>query len=490
MSLSSLVTGLQQQQGMPPQGGTNLPIGQVPGMAWQNLGSSAGNFLEGIWDTVSDPVGTARGLGGLLLGASQKGWEQLGVEPTGSASVDLRPQAEAAGQALMDRYGGWEETKRTMATDPVGAGADLASVLTGVPGVARGATQLAGKAAQVPSTVAREGLGMTTGAKGPSIREAFQSGMQGGDIAQRFRDAMRGDLPMDTVVQEARDALSTLYAERGQQYRDNKALWSQDPAVLSFNKLEQALRNSLDVKSFKGVSIDPSTTAVRGKIQEAVNAWKSLDPAEYHTVEGFDALKQRLADIAESTDYGSPSWKIANDAAQATRQTIIDQAPGYAKAMKDYADASKALDEITRELSLGRNALPATALRKLQAILRADVSSGFGRRGELANALERGGADMLRPTLAGQAMSNWAPRGLSSVLGTGMGAAGATMNPSMLAALPAFSPRLVGEAVHGAGRMMGPVGQAAGRVPAQLPAQGLGLAHILAQIQPNYGGGR
>ena len=103
---------------------------------------------------------------------------------------------------------------------------------------------------------------------------------------------------------------------------------------------------------------------------------------------------------------------MANEAYQAVKQTITDQAPGYAKVMKDYTQATDLLQEIQKELSLGKKGTPATALRKLQAIIRDDVSSAYGRRAELGDVLEGAGARGLKESLAGQSMSSVLPRGL------------------------------------------------------------------------------
>jgi hypothetical protein len=56
-----------------------------------------------------------------------------------------------------------------------------------------------------------------------------------------------------------------------------------------------------------------------------------LDPAEFHTPEGIDPLKQKIGDIRDATQYGTPERVAANGIYNAVRQTIVDQAPEYAK---------------------------------------------------------------------------------------------------------------------------------------------------------------
>ena len=248
-----------------------------------------------------------------------------------------------------------------------------------------------------------------------------------------------------------------------------------DPKILDFKKVDAALAEVTKIKAFKGVPISQSTDAIRIKVTARINEWKMLDPAEYHTVEGLDALKQSIGDILESTQYGTPDWRVANQAYHAIKKTITDQAPAYASVMKDYTRATALLQEIQKELSLGKKGTPAAAMRKLQAIIRDDVSSAYGRRAELGAELEAAGAHGLTESLAGHSMSSTLPRGLRGAVTstTGLGAiAAGGLNPATigggLAYALAASPRVVGETVHAAGRAGGFVSdalRAAPRVP-------------------------
>lgn len=450
-------------------------IGDVPGMALGNLGSSAMQYGKDIWDAVSDPIGTGTALVEALAGGGQLLKDELGVKSMGTFG-DQRDKARAVGQHFTDRYGSWDAIKRTAGEDPVGFLADATAPLTlGGAALGRGAG-VAGKVASLadPAVAAIEAgkaigrgagaipkaaLGMTTGAGSKAVGTAFRSGVQGGDLGRRFRQAMRGEVPMDEVVNEARAALTGLYEQRGRQYRENMKAVEGDPTVLDFDKLDKAMGDSAKVKTFKGVPISQSTNQVRNQIGDTLEQWRKLDPAEYHTVEGFDALKQSLGDILDNTTYGTPEWRVANQAYQAAKDTITEQAPNYAKAMKDYSKATELVREIEKEFSLGKKANAATALRKLQAIIRDDVSSAYGRRAELAAELERGGLRGIEETLSGHAMSSVLPRGLRGAVSTAAAAGGGLAggaSPMLLPALLAGSPRLVGEAAHAAGRAMAP----------------------------------
>jgi len=177
-------------------------------------------------------------------------------------------------------------------------------------------------------------------------------------------------------------------------------------------------------------------------LKSIIDDWGGSSPAKYHTPEGLDALKRAVGDIRESTPYGTPSRKVADSVYNAVKTEINKQAPTYAKTMKDYSEATELISEIEGAL-LNRKS-PDTAMRKLQSLMRNNVNTNYGRRAELAKALEAGGGQEIIPSLAGQSLSAIAPRGLQGAVAAGTGASG-LLNPALLAALPMQSPRLVGE---------------------------------------------
>ena len=443
----------QQQQ-------ASMPWAEVGRQALENLGPSAAQAASDFANVFTSPIETAKGVGNVALGAVQK------LIP---GEQESEQYADAVGRFFADRYGGLEETKRTLATDPVGAALDASTVLTGgggalarAPGVAgkvgavaAKADPLAGAASMIGKGAGRaasEALGWTTGAKGEAVRTAARAGFQGGEMGELFRGAMRGDVPAEQVVTEVRGALENMYKQRGEQYTAGMAGIAGDTKPLSFDGIDAAMAKMEGVGKFKDVDISPSTADVRGQVQTVIDQWKALDPAEYHTVAGMDALKRRIGDILGQAEYGKPEWKVANEAYQAVKREIVKQAPEYAAVMKDYWKASEQLKEIEKALSLGKKASVDTALRKLQSTLRNDVSSAYGHRGSLLSELEDAGAKGVREQLSGQAMSGWVPRGLASVTPAALIGGGAYTSPGMLAATPLMSPRVVGEAAHAAGR--------------------------------------
>ena len=122
-------------------------LAEVPGAFVTSIPSSAKRFAEGLYDVITHPVQTAKGVLDIGAGAIQSVLPQQVVnwvnqfEANPEAGRQVVEAARAAGGVIADRWGSYENAKRTLAEDPVGAMADLSTILTGAAGV----TKLAGK---------------------------------------------------------------------------------------------------------------------------------------------------------------------------------------------------------------------------------------------------------------------------------------------------------------------------------------------------------
>jgi hypothetical protein len=128
---------------------------EVPGAALENLPASAGRFASGVvgglQQLATSPVETVSGLvGGALdigAGALQNVLPQPVVDVINKFDFDPNSakraveMANRAGGAIAKRYGSYENVKRTLAEDPVGAAADL-STLLGVGAIGTGSQVL------------------------------------------------------------------------------------------------------------------------------------------------------------------------------------------------------------------------------------------------------------------------------------------------------------------------------------------------------------
>lgn len=413
----------------------------------------------------------------LAFGAGKLGGEIAGTLGVGGALANVAGRAVPAGAPILDaiRTAGMSAGGMTgaggLAARAVGGGitgaasaglVDPSTAGTGAmigaaaPGVIQGAGMLGRAVAGGAKNATANVLGLSTGVGAEPIRQAVKAGREGNSA---FINNMRGNVPLDDVLDDAKRGLDAMRQAKSAQYRSGMVPIKNDQTVLNFADVDAAFQKANNVATFKGQVKNQRAVDALGRMKEAVDEWKGLDPQQFHTPEGMDALKQRLSAILESIPFEERGARLAaGEIYSATKDTIGKQAPTYAKVMKDYQAASDTIKEIERALSLGKKASADTAMRKLQSLMRNNVQTNYGNRLNLANELEAGGNVELLPSLAGQAMSSATPRSLSGQIGSGGTVLGSMMtgNPLMLAALPFQSPRAVGETAYKIGELLGP----------------------------------
>jgi hypothetical protein len=315
--------------------------------------------------------------------------------------------------------------------------------------------------------------GMTTGVGDEPIKQAFQAGKRGGKSAEAFKANIRGEANMLDVLDTAKQDLSAMNAAKSAEYRANMQAIKSDKSVLDFAGVDQSIVDAFNTVTFKGQVKNQKGAEVLTKISDAIGDWKSLPPSEYHTPEGLDALKQSIGGIVDSIPMEEKTArKVGTQIYNSIKAEISKQAPEYSKTMKSYSDATETIRDIEKSLSIGQKASADTSMRKLQSLMRNNVSTNYGQRQQLAKELEQVGGGEIMPALAGQAMSELAPRGLARI-GGGLAAGGAVLNPATLAALPFASPRLVGETAYGLGSASRGVNRLSDLAQQQVPMQGL-----------------
>lgn len=125
-----------------PSGGIPGPrrsysMTEVPVEAVKNLPESAGKFVGGVVQAITSPLQTLTGILDAGAGALRNSLPQGVVNFIDRFEVDPEAAqravqtANAIGGMYKDRYGSYEGIKRTFAEDPVGAAADLSTLLTG-----------------------------------------------------------------------------------------------------------------------------------------------------------------------------------------------------------------------------------------------------------------------------------------------------------------------------------------------------------------------
>lgn len=452
-----------------------LAWSDVPGQALQNAPASAAKFGQAVAHTVMHPIDTVTNIADIAAGGVRAGAKRVLPEAVFNAidrvdkpenTARIEGKASAFGDALNERYGGTEQLKKTLATDPVGAAADASLALTGggalltkagmantgqrVQSVARAIDPLtaAGRTVAGAGRFASEALGMTTGAGARPFREAYQAGKTGNQV---FTDNMRGTRPVTDAVDMADQAVQQMGRERGAAYNANMAAVKANPTMVDLAPIRTAIQDAFDKTHYKGVVKDAEAQAIVGKMADKYNDFLNL-PAAERTAEALDALKQAIGEIQKTTKQGTLSSTVAGSVYNATKAEITRQVPEYAAAMKDYANASDSIGEMRRTMSVNDRAAPDTTLRKLQSTMRNNVNTNYGQREKLLDTLAKHQPD-LPAALAGQSLNTTMPRGLARISPAAIAASGVSgMNPATLAMLPLTSPRLMGEAAYGTGR--------------------------------------
>jgi len=451
--------------------GEGISWQDVPLTALKNVPQSAINLGKGMYQAVTNPLETATSVMDLMAGGLHN------ITPKHIANyidaLDAHPEAidravktaNAVGQFYKERYGSSQGFKEALAYDPVGVASDLSTVFSGgaglagkagMPSVATGLrtaseyTSPIGLTLKAGEKVIPPILGSTTGTGTENIKRAAKAGYEGD---QSFAQNLRGEVPISNVLDNAKHNLNVMRQNRSNAYKSGMVDVSNDQTVLDFKAIDQALADAKAETTFKGQIKNPEAYKHIENIEKTVNDWKKLNPADYHTPEGLDALKQQIGALNEQIPYTQENAsRVGGKIYNSVKGTIADQAPTYANVMSDYTEASETLKEIEKALSLNNRASADTAIRKLQSLTRNNVNTNYGNRLSLAQQLEAEGGKPFLNALSGQALSSPTARGLAGGVETATGIASFT-NPAFLFALPLQTPRLVGESAYALGKV-------------------------------------
>lgn len=452
--------------------------------ALTNVPSSAKQFASDIITPFLSPIKTAKTIGQLVQGTVQLFTE---------GEQENEALAKAVGDFYKQRYGSLENIKQTLATDPVGLLSDLSIVLTGggalvtkVPSAAGTISNLSGKAGAVASAVGEttkaagkvastvgkvvdpinvaaigvaaaspivskpvsQVLGMTTGAGGRAISEAFQSGAAGGSRADTFLDNMRGKVDSDAVIGDAFASMKAIQQKSKKDYLKGIDELKLGETAVDFAKIEKAINDLLDQKKYKGIYTisDKAINKVKS-IQKHIATWKANKGL--HNAKGINELKKKIdAEYPTGIAVGD-TGVIVTQIRNVVKDAIVKQVPDYKNVMKAYENAISLEQKLIKELSLGNKRAAGTTLKKLQSIMRDNVNTNFGQRFDFVKKLDEAGLNKnIIPALAGQSLQQFTPQGLQRLTGTSTFGAGATglVDPiSTVGLLAAQSPRIVGE---------------------------------------------
>ena len=192
-----------------PSGGVPGPRRQwsdVPGEALANLPASAAKFAGGLYEAVTSPVQTVKGLLDLGAGALQNLTPKVvkdfvnQFETNPEAAQRAVATANAVGGEYAKRYGSVEGFKEALATDPVGVASDFSTLLTG------GAAATSKVAPSVSKGLATAAT--YTNPVAPIVKGAEYGLALGGKAAGNAIDFMKGQRPQVRAGNIVRNALT------------------------------------------------------------------------------------------------------------------------------------------------------------------------------------------------------------------------------------------------------------------------------------------
>jgi hypothetical protein len=272
-----------------------LPVGgaiaNVVGKAVPGVPALSNAIRSGGFNTGTNLANATRGAKALDMGT-----RMLGGGITGGATAGLVDPSQAKTGALI--------------------GAALPPSLK--------AAGMAGRAIKKGAgTIAKHTMGATTGTGAESISGAYQAGKSG---SQDFLDNMRGKVSFDDVVDEAKAGLQKMRIDRGNAYRSGMVDIANDKAVIPFKPIQDAMDSVSQMGSYKGQQINSKSAGVVDDLKATIDNWSKLNPSEYHTPEGLDALKQAIGDIRDNTPLGTGARRAADSVYNSVKNEITAQA--------------------------------------------------------------------------------------------------------------------------------------------------------------------
>jgi len=467
----------------------------------QNLPSSTIKAGGEIVDAVMNPIETGHTLLKLMQGSFHlilPDEIQQRFDPEGKTE-ESQAMARAVGQYFKDKYKDEDSIKHVVATDPASVLMDIATVLSGggmalaktgqLTNVAKATTvgtamqktakytdpivapiALTGQAVKGSGVVGREVFGATSGTGGAAVANVVDEARSGaregtflsrGEQGQALTTAMRGNGDLTEVLNIAKRDLEVMKTAKADNYRANESLWKNDTTILNFKAIDEAILKAEKMVTYQGNTvINPKGVQAIKEVQEIITEFKGKEPRTHHTAEGFDQMKQKIWSVVEGVDPNNATASgIAKNMYHSVKKTIADQAPGYAKAMKEYTDAMELISQIEKTLSLPKKGNVDTAIRKLNSLMRDNVNTNYGQRVKLARQLEDVGGEKFIAQLAGQQFSSLMPRGIQGAVtpsaATGGALVGAIDPVSAGIAIAGSSPRIVGETANLTGYIMG-----------------------------------
>ena len=206
------------------------PASEIPGprRAWgdvayeavSNVPSSAGKFVGGLYEAVTSPVQTAKGLLDLGAGALQKAMPKPVADfinkfdQNPEAAQRAMAVANAVGGQYQKDYGSVEGLKNKIATDPVGFASDVSMLLSaGAPAVAK-VSPAAGKALSTAAAFTNPAAPIAAAAEYGIKGGAAAAGNMVDALSGQRSQVRAGNIIRNALTEEGRTPQNVLAAQQ------------------------------------------------------------------------------------------------------------------------------------------------------------------------------------------------------------------------------------------------------------------------------------
>jgi hypothetical protein len=450
--------GFDLSTAKPISSGDGIPtkrrsFSDVPGEALANVGTSAANFYKGLITAITNPVQTATGILDVGAGALQNMLpkelvnlvDQIDTNP--EASKRAVQMANSVGGMFKDRYGSVEALKNTLATDPVGAAADLSTLFTGgasaTARIAPTASKVMGTAAKytnplAPVTAAAN-YGLALGAKGTgNVIDAMRGESAANRAGSIVRNALteEGRAPQNLAAAQnalanarpdmtVRQALADVTSPQVQYLGETVQAKTAPGNALAVAQAQEANR----MAQLQGITPDlRSAEAMRGNVSgplyaaatqpttavnvlpltQQVDAILAANPGNTKLVSALNQVKTGLEASTDAQQVSSVLDNLKDLIASKdnkfivsnlvdVKKTIEQSLPGYERAQQVFAAASPPVNQakvlgamqevLTQPLGVGERAGPfMTALGRGETAL-LKKATGAARYDDLSQVL-------------------------------------------------------------------------------------------------------
>lgn len=430
------------------QGGAASQTNEIPGprRAWSdipmeaagNLYPSAVKFAGNLYEAVTSPIQTAKGLLDLGAGTLQNITPQVvkdfvnRFETNPEAAQRAVATANAVGGEYAKRYGSVEGFKEALATDPVGVASDFSTLLSGGAAATSKLAPAASKAlatsaaytnpAALITKPAEYGLGLAGKAAGnvidtlqgqrPSVRAgnivrnalteegrtpqnllaaqiALQNAPQGATVRQALADVMSPQVQYLGQMVESKTAPGR--AESGRQAQQANRMASMQAATPDLATAE-ALRANATAPLYAAAT-QPGIAVTTAPLVQKIDDLLAANPGNAKLVSALNQVKSGLEASADAQQVSSVLDNIKGLIADKDNKFItknlvavkgdIEKAlPGYERAQNVFAATSGPVNQ-------------AKVLNAMQDVLQAPLGVGE-RAGPFMTAMGRGEQALLK----------------------------------------------------------------------------------------------